>query len=204
MKSPATRFKSMAIALKEIEPAIRNGKHLQTGRPFENFGGMRSREILANWLICAAINAGYEAKFTFQSDSTGGDGIIVDVETSCHWPTEHIVVPRLRPGQTSDAHSLILEAIRRKCRKGGAPYAAGKMLVVFMDAGAGQWFPNRVARELPKPLHFDGVWVVGLHRVVAGQYDYGVTHLDLGSGNAPTLLVRIKKDFTAWEVMRIQ
>ena len=45
MKYPATQFKSLAAALKEIEPFVRNGQHLQTGKPFERFGGMRSREI---------------------------------------------------------------------------------------------------------------------------------------------------------------
>src|SRR6476660_6894011 len=35
MKYRVTRFKSLAIALKEIEPFIRNGEHLQTGKPFE-------------------------------------------------------------------------------------------------------------------------------------------------------------------------
>jgi hypothetical protein len=54
MKYPAARFKSLAMALKELEPFIRNGEHLQTGKPFEKFGGMRSREILANWLLCVA------------------------------------------------------------------------------------------------------------------------------------------------------
>jgi mono/diheme cytochrome c family protein len=44
MKYPARRFKSLALALKEIEPHVRDGKHLQTGKPFGNFADMRSRE----------------------------------------------------------------------------------------------------------------------------------------------------------------
>src|ERR1700688_403277 len=56
MKYPGKRFKSLAVALKEIEPHIRDGKHLQTGKPFGNFSDMRSREVLANFLICAAAN----------------------------------------------------------------------------------------------------------------------------------------------------
>jgi hypothetical protein len=51
MKYPTTSFKSPKLALKELEPLIRNGRHLATGRRFKEFGGMRSREILANWLI---------------------------------------------------------------------------------------------------------------------------------------------------------
>ena len=57
MKYHVRQFKSLAAALKEIEPFVRNGQHLQTGKPFEKFGGMRSREILANWLVRVATNA---------------------------------------------------------------------------------------------------------------------------------------------------
>jgi hypothetical protein len=53
MKYPVTRFKSLAVALREIEPFIRNGEHLQTGKPFKKFGCMRSleREFFAR--LCA-------------------------------------------------------------------------------------------------------------------------------------------------------
>ena len=81
MKYPVRRFKSLAIALKEIEPFVRNGDHLQTGKPFKNFGDMRSRELLANWLLCAAINSVSGASLTFSSDPIGGDGIIIDATT---------------------------------------------------------------------------------------------------------------------------
>jgi hypothetical protein len=204
MKYPVTQFKGLAAALKEIEPFVRSGQHLQTGKPFEKFRGMRSREILANWLVCVATNAATEGKLTFCSDPIGGDGIICDSATGETWPTEHVMVPRLRAGQTDDAETLILKAIDQKRDKGGAAYAAGKTLIVFLDAGAGTWFPNRVARRLPDPLHFAAVWVVGLQGVEAGKYIYGVTNLDLTEGNAPTLLVRIKEDFGAWEVTRTQ
>jgi hypothetical protein len=204
MKYPGTRFKSLAVALKEIEPFIHNGEHLQTGKPFAKFGGMRSREILANWLLCVAINSASEGKLTFSSDPVGGDGIICDVATGETWPTEHVMVPTLRAGQTDDAQALILKAVEQKRRKGGAAYAAGKTLVVFLNAGAGMWFPNRVARHLPEPLHFAAVWVVGLQAVEAGDYVYAVTHLDLSEGNAPASLVRIRKDFDAWEVRPVQ
>jgi len=48
------------------------------------------------------------------------------------------------------------------------------------------------------------VWVVGLQRVEEGEYVYGVTNLDFSEASAPTLLVRIKEDFCAWAVTRIQ
>jgi hypothetical protein len=46
MKYPTTRFKNLTVALKELEPYIRNGEHLQTGKPFKQFGDLRSRELL--------------------------------------------------------------------------------------------------------------------------------------------------------------
>ena len=46
MKVSVRRFKSLAIGLKELEPFIRNGQHLATGRPFKGLNGMRSREAL--------------------------------------------------------------------------------------------------------------------------------------------------------------
>jgi hypothetical protein len=67
----------------------------------------------------------------------------------------------------------------------------------------GEWFPNRFARLLPK-VDVDSVWVVGLHGEVVDDYVYGVTQLDLSSGNAPTWLVRIARSFDAWEVKRLQ
>jgi hypothetical protein len=204
MKYPVKQFKSLAVALKELEPFIRNGEHLQTGRPFKNFDGMRSREILANWLVCVAINATTEQELTFSSDPAGGDGIICGAVAGETWPTEHVMVPRLRSGQTGNAETLILEAIDQKCRKGGAAYAAGKTLIVFLDAGAGAWFPNRVAQSLPDPMHFAMVWVLGLQGVEAGEYVYGVTSLHLTQGRAPTWLVYIGRDFNSWQVARTQ
>ena len=182
MKYPVRRFKSLEVALKEMEPFVRDGAHLQTGKRFKQLGDMRSREILANWLVCVTIN--------------GGTG-----ET---WATEHVMVPSHAAGKDDDAKSLILKAIEQKRTKGGAAYAEGKTLVVFLDAGAGEWHPNKVARALPDPLLFATVWVVGLQGVQDGEYVYGVTLLDLNTGNAPTFLVRISKTFDAWEVTSLQ
>ena len=75
-----TRFKSLKVALKELEPFVKNGQQLRTGKPFKRFGDMRSREMLANWLLCVTINAveGGARDFAFWSDPHGGDGIIRD------------------------------------------------------------------------------------------------------------------------------
>jgi hypothetical protein len=208
MKYHVTHFKSPQIGLKELEPFVRNAHHLYTGRAFNRFGDLRSRELLANWLMCAVLNVGRPtAPFTFTSDPQGGDGILYDTETETGWPTEHVMVPKATVQQTShspaDIPALIVAAVSKKQDKGGAAYARGKVLVVFLDAGLGEWFPNRVARLLPK-VDFKDVWVVGLHGEVRDEYVYGVTQLDRSGGNAPTCLVRIDKDFDAWEVKRPQ
>jgi len=54
---PVTMFKSLAVALKDLEPYIRNGRHLQVGDEFKEFGGLRSRELLGNWLLCVVGNS---------------------------------------------------------------------------------------------------------------------------------------------------
>jgi hypothetical protein len=203
MKITVTRFKTPEACLKDLERFIRNGRHLHTGRPFKRFGGLRSRELLANWLICAVINSCRSTpSLTFTSDHQGGDGILYDMDTKAWRPTEHVMVPRAAPDEAHDIATLIVNAISKKQAKGTA-YASGKILIVFLEAGLGAWFPNRVARQLPK-VDFEDVWVVGLYRVVADEYVYGVTRLDLSSDHAPIGLVRINKTFDAWEVKRLQ
>jgi hypothetical protein len=204
MKLSVTHFKSPEIALKELEPFVRNARHLYAGKPFGRFGDLRSRELWANWLICSVLNAGLKrASYTFTSDPQGGDGIIYDTETEVGWPTEHVMVPKATSGKAVYVPTLILAAVSKKQAKGGSAYARGKVLVVFLDAGLGEWFPNQVARQLPK-MDFKEVWVVGLHGEVTDEYVYGVTQLDISGGNAPTCLVRINATFDAWEVKRIQ
>jgi hypothetical protein len=203
------RFKSMSICLKELEPFIRNGIHLQSGKPFDELGGMRSREALANWLICVAFNFEYGAdRISFTSDPTGGDGVIHDCQTQMTWQTEHVMVRRaLSPREKANPKTVqteIIEAVALKQAKGGAAYASGKQLVVFVDSGGGEWQPNKVARALPRPLLFVDAWVVGLHGHVQDQYVYGVTKLDLLDGDAPTWIIRIAPTFDSWKVERIQ
>ena len=205
MKYHITRFKNLKVCLKELEPFIRNGEHLQTGKPFKRFGGLRSRELLANWLLCVVANsANQDDDLTFTSDPLGGDGIICNTVSGSTWPTEHVLVPRFRGKEAEDAGVLVLKAIERKQKKGGAAYASGKTLVVFLYAAAGKWCPNTVAKHLPETLYFEAVWVVGLQSVEAGGYVYGVTLLDLSRGDVPIWFVRIGKDFDAWEVEPVQ
>ena len=68
MKYDVTMFKDLAVALKELEPFVRSGDALRTGKPLNKFGGMRPREMLSNWLLCAALNSTKESEMTFSSD----------------------------------------------------------------------------------------------------------------------------------------
>jgi hypothetical protein len=203
VKYPTKQFKNLTVALKELEPFIRDSNHLESGKPFKSFGLMRSREVLANWLLCVVMNAERAGRFTFHSDPVDGDGIIRDEATGETWPTEHVMVPRLA-GQSGNAEALILDAIDQKRAKGGSAYAKGKTLVVLLHANAGMWFPNKVARRLPRPLHFGAMWVVGLQGVIEGEYIYGVANLHVDEGDAPTFHVRVSKNFDAWRVTRVQ
>ncbi len=195
----------MEVALKALEPYIRSATHLQTGKPFPNFGDMRSREAVANWLLCATINAVEPQRrlsFVTTNNLIGGDGIIYDEQSGDIFPTEHVMISSQQAGC---AQRLILKAIDDKRYKGRAAYASDKTLVVFINANTGKWFPNRVARALPDPLYFETVWVVSLQKVEdGGSYVYAVTHLDASYGNTPTFNVRIGKDFDAWEVKELQ
>lgn len=98
MKYPITRFKNLSLALKELEQYVRNGEHLQTGKPFEQFGGLRSREMWGNWLICALLCAAYtdQNRFIFTTDPDNGDGTILDNTTGTTYLTEHVLVPSIR------------------------------------------------------------------------------------------------------------
>lgn len=112
---------------------------------------MRSREALANWVLCATVNAvdeGRQLSFTTAPDPVGGDGIVLDEKTGDIFPTEHVMVPLQQSG--GDAQTLILKAIDDK-RSKGEQYASGMTLVVFVNATTDAWFPNKVARALPDP-----------------------------------------------------
>jgi hypothetical protein len=201
-----TGFDSLAVALKRLEPFVRQGQELSTGRPSQKLGGLLPREALANWLLCAAINEIDGRSLTFTSDPIGGDGLIVDSATrDAVAKTEHVMV-RSRHGQSdADLKTLILERVEKKLAKGEG-YAKEKTLIVFLneDVGNRVWLPNKVAQELPKPLHFEAVWVVGFERVDEGGRVYQVVHLDVSEGDAPVMRVRIAKDFTSWMVKRVQ
>ena len=204
MKQAVRRFKDLKIALKELEPYVRDGRHLTSGAPLKSFKNLRSREMLANWLLCAVANASHQSSaFTFTTDPDGGDGILFDLERSLAWRTEHVMIPAVRvSSEKRSIEEAIAGAVRHKAAK-GEPYARGKSLVLFNDSGLGTWRPTHAARGLPEHC-FDDVWVVGLHGEVVDSYTYSVSLLSLETGQAPTWLVRLTPDFADWSVQSIQ
>jgi len=204
MKYPVRRFLNLAVALKELEPFVKDCRALRTGRPSKVFAGLRPREIWANWLLCATISAAEGRDFEFTTDPTGGDGIIRDSATGNTWPTEHIYVPP-KVEEVVDVDALVLAAINAKNDR-GAVYAENRTLVVFVDVAGGPWHPNRLANRVHNTLHFDVAWLASLHGVAEdGAYHYDVTclHLD-DQGNAPVWRVSIAPGFDGWRVQRIQ
>lgn len=204
MKIKATRFKSLKVALRELEQFIRDGAQVLRGKPLKRFGNARPRELLGNWLQAVVANAETGTEdYTFTSDPNG-DGIIYNLREGKDWPTEHVIVPPGSPNDLDGTDARILEQIQKKQRKGGTQYARGKTLVVFNEIGNNEaWHPNKVASRLPKS-DFKEIWVVGLHSVSDGQYTYGVTVLDRNLVSMPIWKVEINKDFTDWVVTRIQ
>lgn len=207
MKYKVTRFKNLTVALKEIEPFVRDGKHLLTGKPFLQFGNMRSREVLGNWLMCAVINAqSGKDSHTFTSDPQGSDGIILDTETGDTWPTEHVMVGKAYNSKEKNLsiEDRIIFAFTKKLRKGGETYASGKQLVILLNADGGPWSPRKVAKGLPTCLSFADVWVVGLLTSEDEKYVYSVSQLGTFDRDAPTWKVCIASDFCSWTVSCLQ
>lgn len=201
MKYFGKTFKSMKMCLNELEKFIRDGNHLETGKPLTRFGGLRSREILGNWLLCAVVNFERQSEFLrICTDPQGGDGVIYDVEKKNLEYMEHVLVSK-NSKTTKNTETLILEQINKKRNKGGEAYASGKSLVVFLNKEGEGWFPNKIAKKLPAALYFNSVWIVGLHGVVDEEYIYNVAKLEVGG--CPVWQVSIRKDFDAWVVERI-
>ena len=107
--------------------------------------GACALEVLANWLLCVVINSTEETeRVTFSSDPIGGDGIIHDDASGSAFPTEHVYVPRVGDTAAGNIENLILERIEQKQAKGGAAYASGKTLIVFVDLAGGLGIRTRL------------------------------------------------------------
>jgi hypothetical protein len=213
MRYNVKRLRNLRIALKEAEPAFRNvlinGRPiLESGRPYRNFGRMLPRELAANWLIAAVLDHCTRSNcFHIMSDPAGGDGLIFDTVTEQALWTEHVmVIERARAGAgLGDPQEKILKRVSEKNNRGRA-YGRERHLIVFLyrSGKPGPWWPNRLARSLPRPFNFETVWLVSFQRFESADRIYAVTCLDVLQGHAPIWLVRIDSTFDRWAVCDYQ
>lgn len=82
---------------------------------------------------------------------------------------------------------------------GGAQYASGKTLVIFLEGG-GEWFPDKVSRQLKEPLLFDSLWLFSLCSPFVGGYVYDVVQFQNGLVNKWKIF--INKEFDSWVVKK--
>jgi hypothetical protein len=197
-----TRIRDLGVALKEMEPYVKDPQFLRIGRAFRNFP-LRPREVWANWLLCVVgnYNNGND-NLTFADDPTGGDGIVLDRATERFMLTEHVFIPPPRPDSTETVEDSMVNAVNHKMQN-GRPYAEGKHLIIFSEA-VGRWYPNRVARRIAGEHAFNSVWAVGLVHGDESGYTYFVTRFDAPPDDSPSWHVDIDFAFTAWTVSRVQ
>lgn len=203
MKYSIKKPTSLRDAIREIGPFIRAN---ELGKRFKSLDGLLMREALGNWLVCAACNhqVATPDRYTFTSEPMGGgaDGAICDQSTGMALATEHVMVPKRRDGQRAgeSAGQLVSAAIRQKLAKGGAAYASGKVLVVYLDADVPGYSPRALREHLPADLAFADVWVVVPQ---GGIWDYDVVYLDRAALDPPTFRVSITEAFDGWRVERL-
>ena len=213
MRYSVRKLRNLRLALKEAEPAFRNvlvnrSPILESGRPYRNFGRMLPRELAANWLIAAALDHSANSnRFHIMSDPADGDGLIFDTVTEQALWTEHVIVINRTRGDVGchGPQVNILERVSEKNNRGRV-YGQTRHLIVFLyrSGNPEQWWPNRLARSLPQPLHFEMVWLVCFQRFDGADRIYGVTCLDVSQGHAPIWLVRIDSTFDRWAICDYQ
>lgn len=199
MKYHVTAVRDLALILKDLQPHIRDPRHLRTGRDFKKMA-MRPRELLGNWLFCVVLCHATGRRWTLSDDPTGGDGALLDRDTGTGFLAEHVFIPPPAEGSTLEVEQQIADAVAAKAKK-GVEYARGRTLVVFSEA-VGRWFPNRVGRAIAGTHTFEAVWAMGLESAIDGQYIYWVTRLE--PDHAPAWRVVLSKDFDAWTVTPVQ
>lgn len=203
--SPRERvqIRDMRVALKDMEPYVKNPDFLRTGREFTNFT-LRPREFWANWLICTVNNELMGTDLIVSEDPTGGDGILFNRTDDRYVATEHVFIPPPRQNDNRTVEDLMLSQINLKINR-GREYATGKCLVLFSEA-IGPFHSNRVARRLAGTHYFDSITMVGLSQTdEEGNYHYWVTFLSPESNrNSVICTIKINSDFTDWTVRRAQ
>ncbi|MFA6386374.1 MAG: hypothetical protein WCW04_01205 [Candidatus Paceibacterota bacterium] len=194
------QIKDFKIALKDMEPYVKDPTFLLKGREFTNFL-LRPREAWANWLLCAVLRKLHGDNITFTEDPKG-DGFILDKNTGEFIPTEHISALENTFNKLPKGESRIINAINQKIKK-GPEYAKGKWLVVFFD-GAEKFFRNKIRENIKGRHNFGAVYCIGLLTSENG-YVYSITEFKESSGNKSiTFKVKINSDFTDWKISQVK
>ena len=194
------QIKDFKIALKDMEPYIKNPSFLIKGREFTNFS-LRPREAWANWLLCVVLQKLHGENITFAEDIKG-DGFIVDKNTGEFIPTEHVSALENPFNKLSKGEDRVINAINQKIEK-GSDYAKGKWLVVFFD-GAGEFYRNKIRENIKGRHNFGAVYCIGLLNSGDDCYQYSVTEFRESSGDKSiTFKVEINLDFTDWKISQI-
>ncbi len=161
--------KDMKIVLKDMEPYVRSVKPLWNGRDFKNFS-LRAREIWSLWLLCSIFNQMGKTDLIFGEDDES-DGILVDKLTRDVIRVENVAAMDFPNTSLAEGEDRIINAILDKASN-GEEYAKDKLLVVFFD-GAGQYFPNEVAKAIHGKHHFERIYLIGLLDDKCGaEYSY--------------------------------
>jgi len=193
-------IKDFKVALKDMEPYVKNPAFLIKGREFTNFS-LRPREAWANWLLCIVLRKLHGERLTFAEDPSG-DGFIVDKNTGELIPTEHVSALENPLNELPKGEDRIINAINLKIAKGDE-YAEGKWLVVFFD-GAGEFYRNKIRENIKGRHHFGAVYCIGLLTSDESGYTYIVTEFKESHGEQSiTFKIEINGDFTDWKISQI-
>lgn len=194
-------IKDFKIALKDLEPLVKDPRFLWKGRELGNFS-LRPREVWGNWLVCVVLRKIHGRDITFMDDDNG-DGFIVDKEKGVIVQTEHVCALEIPEGKKwPTGENRVIDAINLKIGK-GSEYAAGKVLIVFFD-GAGRFYRNKIRESIYGKHNFEAVFCVGLLESNDDSYSYAVTEFRNSFGDkSRTFEVSINKDFNYWTVTPI-
>lgn len=193
-------IKDFKLALKDLEPYVKNPNFLIRGREFTNFS-LRPREAWANWLLCAVLRKLHGEHITF-SDEPSGDGLIINRNTGEVTPTEHVSALENQFNPLPKGENRIINAINFKINK-GKKYAEGKFLVVFFD-GAGEFYRNKIRESIKGRHNFNAVYCIGFLISDENAYSYSITEFKESHGDKSiTFKVEINNDFTDWKISQI-
>ncbi len=183
--------------LKDMEKYVKDARWLWHSREFTNFN-LRAREIWSLWLLCVVFNRIGHTDLTFGETDESSDGVLVDKKTGQTVLVENVAAMNFPGTSLPTGEERIIQAIMDKASK-GKHYAEGKVLVVFSD-GAVKFEPNKIAKAVHGKHFFERIYVISLHTNDGGT-NYSYIVLELNPTNTQIAIVRIKDDFTDWDLI---